>query len=147
MKFDCSVEINEKLEKVIHLFDNVDHLEYWQEGFISHTPLANKTAAYHSRAKLVYKMAGKSMNLLETIYIKNLPEELYALYEHVHMDNTMRTSFTASSTTTTVYRVEIEYLKFYSLIPKLMAKFFPSMFQKQTQKWLDNFKQFVEEHR
>lgn len=30
------------------------------------------------------------------------------------------------------------------IMPKLMAKLFPGMFKKQSQKWMDQFKEFVE---
>jgi uncharacterized membrane protein len=144
MKFKCTVSINASIEQVVLLFDNVDNLHHWQEGFISHKYLAHKSPNNHSKARLVYKMGGKPMELIETIHTKNLPEELFASYEHIHMDNTMLSSFVSIDDKLTRFNVIIEYTVFHSFLPKMMAKFFPGMFRKQTQKWLDNFKIFVE---
>lgn len=56
----------------------------------------------------------------------------------------MKNRYTSLGTNQTKYDVEIEYTRFNGLLPKMMAIFKAGVFKKQTQKWLDQFKVFVE---
>ena len=44
----------------------------------------------------------------------------------------------------TLYKTEVEYTRINWIMPKLMAILFPSMYRKQAQKWMDNFKALAE---
>ncbi len=85
------------------------------------------------------------MELVETILSKDLPHEITGAYEHPHMVNTMRNRFTALDEYRTRYDADIHYTRFNGIMPRLMARFFPGMFRKQTQQWLDRFKELAEE--
>ncbi len=56
----------------------------------------------------------------------------------------MRNSFTMVNDRITRWDAEINYIEMNGFVVKLMARFFPGMFQKQAQKWLDNFKEYAE---
>ena len=56
----------------------------------------------------------------------------------------MSCKFKKISSGVTRLEQEIHYTKFNGVLIKLMAKLFPGMFKKQVQKWLDQFKVFVE---
>ena len=84
------------------------------------------------------------MELIETIITNNLPYEKKALYEHTNMTNTQTTKFESISEGRTLFISEVEYTKFNGFIPNLMAKFFPGVFKKQSQKWMNQFKVFAE---
>ncbi|WP_452223149.1 hypothetical protein [Lacinutrix chionoecetis] len=73
-----------------------------------------------------------------------MPVEKTALYEHSHMTNTQTTRFKQIDENTTQYTSEVEYIKFNGFVIKLMAKFFPSKFKEQSQKWMNQFKAFAE---
>jgi len=60
------------------------------------------------------------------------------------MDNTMKCTFTAIDDHTTQYDSEFEYTRVNWIMPKLMITFFPGMFKKMGEKWMVNFKNFVE---
>ena len=144
MKFTCSVNIEKPVARVVKLFDNPDNLRHWQDGFISATLISGKQGTKGAKSKLKIQAGKNIIELTETILVKNLPQELTALYEHTQMDNTVTHRFTPLSPNSTRWTSEIEYTRFREWIPRLMANLFPGMFRKQTQKWLNNFKRFAE---
>jgi hypothetical protein len=56
----------------------------------------------------------------------------------------MKSIFTSLGANETRYDAEIHYTKFKGFVVKVMVFLFPSFFKKQVQKWLNNFKIFVE---
>lgn len=144
MKFTCSVEINAPVKKVVELFDDPGKLKEWQEGFVSMAHISGKPGKAGAVSKITYKTGKSVMELTETLKVKNLPVEMIALYEHLHMTNTMTNRFTAIDGNRTKWQAEIHYIKLDGFVPRLMARLTPGVFKKQTQKWLDNFKAFVE---
>ena len=144
MKFSCQVEIKSPIEQVLKLYNDVDNLKEWQDGFVSHQHLNGKPGQNGAQSHLTYQSGKRKIELTETIIENKLPEKLLATYEHEHMDNTMLTEFTELDNHNTLYKVEVNYYRFHSIIPKLMAWLFPSMFKNQVQKWLKQFKAFVE---
>jgi len=144
MKFTCTIEIEQTLEKVAQLFADPKYLGNYQPGFISKEIIKGSSGQNGAISKMYYKQGKGKMELTETIVDNNLPHSFFATYHHKHMDNTMKCSFTALSTTRTRYTSEIEYTAFRGVLPKLMAFLVPGLFKKQVQKWLNNFKLFAE---
>lgn len=140
MKFTCSIDINSNLAKVKEFFLNPDNLKHFQDGFIKKELISGAPGEKGAKSKMIYE----KLELTETIITNNLPEEFLALYEHKHMTNTMKVRFIELGDNQTRYISEIEYTKFNGFIVKLIAKFFPAMFKKQVQKWLVQFKNYVE---
>lgn len=143
MKFTCSVSIEAPLERVVSLFSDRSNNKYWQEGLEVQELLSGEEGETGAITHIVLKNGKQEIVLKETILESNLPEAFIGLYEHKHMTNTMSSTFNSAGTHTE-YSCLIEYTKFVGILPKLMASLFPSMFKKQTQKWLKNFKEFVE---
>jgi len=145
MKFQCHVDIDAPRAQVVKLFDSIDNLKEWQDGFESFETIAGQQGEVGAKAKITYIMRGKPMELIETITVKDLPREFSGTYEHVHMDNSMRNVFEElGDGTRTRYTAHVEYTALKSFMVRVMAKLFPGMFKKQVQKWLDQFKAFVE---
>jgi len=144
MKFKGVIEINQPLDKVVELFSDPKHLGEYQDGFLRKEKINGAEGEDGAVSKMYYKQGKREMELTETIISNNLPDSFYASYHHKHMDNTLKSSFIALSNTKTRYETEGEYTAFRGFIPKMMALLFPKMFEKQAQKWLDNFKVFAE---
>lgn len=144
MKFNCHVEINQPIEKVITLFDNPDNMKYWQDGFVSFKHLSGREGEVGAKSKIHYNTGKREFDLIETITTKNLPHELSGTYEHIHMTNTMVNRFKSISADQTRWDAEIEYTSITHFMAKIMAFLMPGMFKKQTQKWMDQFKDFAE---
>ena len=144
MKYTVSILINAPLEKVVALWENPAHFHQWQDGFESITHLEGVPNTKGAKSKIVLSDKIR-IELIETIITYNLPTEKSALYEHIHMTNTQTTRFEANGNTQTRYISEVEYLKFNGFMVKLMAKFFPGKFKGQSEKWMQQFKAFVED--
>ena len=97
-----------------------------------------------AKSKILLQQGSRQIELTETILVSNLPEEKSGLHEHIHMTNTQTSRFKSIDQHTTRYISEVEYTKFNGMMPTLMAKLFPGMFKKQSQKWMDQFKAIAE---
>lgn len=144
MKFTCSVTINKPRETVVAFFENPDFLVEYQDGFIKKILISGEAGKENSVSKMYYKMGKGEMELTETVLKNDLPNVFLAQYHHKHTDNTMQSSFIVLDENTTQYDAEIHYTAFRGFVVKVMAFLFPSFFKKQVQKWLTNFKVFVE---
>lgn len=144
MNFTCTVTVNAPLEEVTRLFNDERHLREWQDGYVGTQLLRGQVGKVGAQSKISFKQGKRSMELLETLQVVNLPHEKTALYEHAHMTNSMQNLFTLEPDGSTRYTANIQYTEFHGLIPKMMVKFFPGIFKKQVQKWLTQFKVFVE---
>lgn len=144
MKYRCVVYINLPLKRVVELWDNENNFKEWQDGFQRIERISGEINKEGSKAQILFHQGKQKIELIETILANNLPKERTALYEHIHMDNTQTTKFVSINENQTQYISEVEYVKFKSFLPKLMAKLFPRMFKKQSQKWMNQFKEFAE---
>lgn len=144
MKFTCSVVINKPKEMVANYFANPDFLGEYQDGFIRKENISGKLGEVGSVSKMYYKMGKGEMELTETILENNLPDFFLAEYFHKHTENTMKSTFISVDENSTKYEAEINYTAFKGFMINIMKSLFPSMFKKQVQKWLDNFKIFLE---
>ncbi len=145
MKFTCTIEINKPKAFVANLFGNPDHLKEYQETFISKELVKGNKGENGAVSRMLYRMGNGEMELTETIIESKLPDSFYANYYHKHMDNTMLCTFEALGENSTRYNSEIDYIAFRGFVPKAMALLFPSVFKKQVNKWLVNFKNFAEQ--
>ncbi|WP_350288683.1 SRPBCC family protein [uncultured Croceitalea sp.] len=144
MKYTCTIVINLPIENVVALWTNEAYFKEWQDGFQHITLQEGEPNSVGAKSKILLQEGKRKIELLETILVNNLPEEKKALYEHIHMTNTQTTRFQKISENQTRYISEVAYTKFNGFMPKLMAKLFPGMFKKQSQKWMNQFKIFAE---
>ena len=119
---------------MVRLFDNPKNLKEWQDGFISTTPITSKQGTKGSKSNIKIKSGNSIVEMTETILIKNLPDEMSALYQHKQMENIVTHRFKPLGPSTTQWTVEIHYTRFNDWIPRIMSTIFPGMFKKQTQK-------------
>lgn len=143
MKFYSSVEINKPREMVVRYFADPQYLGEYQDGFINKELVSGKAGQNDAISKMFYKQGKREMELTETILNNALPEYFEADYHHSHMDNNMKCTFTRVDSKTTLYEAEYEYYRV-AFMPKIMMTLFPGMFRKMGQKWMDQFKTFVE---
>lgn len=141
-KYNNEVEINVPIAKVIELFNDSDNLIKWQPGFISMTHLSGDLGEVGSTYRLLYKMGKRNVEMIETIIVKNLPE-LYAFtYVAKGVWNEVHNHFEIIDENTTRYWTENEF-KMKGMM-RIIAALMPGVFKKQSQKYLDLFKEFVE---
>ena len=144
MKFRCSVDIDLPRPKVIEIFDNPDNMKHWQDGFISFEHYKGEPGKSGAESRIKYNINGREMELIETVLVRNLPDEMSGTYESKHTFNHMRNYFKEIDLRKTRWEAEIEYTELRGLMMKIMSRIAPGMFKKQTQKWMDQFKAFAE---
>ena len=136
--------INQPRELVAKLFTDPNGLKEYQDGFERKELISGQEGQTGAVSKMYYKYGKRDMVLTETITSNNLPDSFEAFYHHKHMDNTMKCTFTAIAENQTRYEYEFEYTRIAWVMPKLMAILFPGMYRKQGEKWMKQFKKFVE---
>ena len=144
MKFTCIVDIDLPRDQVIEIFDNPDNMKHWQDGFISFNHLSGTPGTVGAKSVVKYENRGKPFELIETLLVRDLPHELSGTYEHESMTNNMQNLFTEIENGGTRWTANIEYTKLKGVMLRLMAFLMPSMFKKQVQQWMNQFKAFAE---
>ena len=144
MKIQGSIEINAPRNKVIEYFSNPEYLKEYQDGFVSKELISGNFGQNGAVSKMLYQTGKRKMTLVETIINNDFPESFDAHYHHKFMDNTMKCYFQELDSSTTKYSYEVEYTRINWFLPKLMALLFPSIYRKQIEKWVRQFKHFVE---
>ncbi len=144
MKFSGSIDIDKPQHIVAAFFADPQYLGEYQEGFLRKELVSGTAGQNGAVSKMYYQMGKGEMELTETITSNQLPEVFEGHYHHKHMDNTMKCRFIALSENKTRYTSEIEYTRINWVMPRLMAILFPGMYRKPAQRWMNNFKEFVE---
>lgn len=143
MNYSNEVIINVPLGKVIELFDNEENMFKWQPELISFEHLTGEKGAVGSTSRLMYKMGKREIEMIETITVKNLPEEFTGTYVAKGVWNEVRNSFEAVDESKTRW-TSVNHFRFSGMM-KLVSWLMPGSFKKQSQKYLDQFKTFAEE--
>lgn len=144
MKYKGSLIINQPREKVVTLFLDENSLHEYQDGFVKKELQKGVSGQNGAESIMYYKYGKRDMILKETIVNNKLPESFEAFYHHKHMDNTMKCRFTEITPQKTRYDYEYEYVRMNWVLPRLIAILFPGVYRKQGEKWMNQFKEFVE---
>ena len=144
MKFSCQVDVDLPLDKFIGKWDSNENLKYGQDQVLRYEEWSEEPGKKGAKTLYIYKQGRGEMEITETIILNDIPRSFVGLYEHKHMTNTMINKFEVLTENKTRWSATIEYTRFSGILPKLLGLLFPKMFQKQTQKWLDQFKEFAE---
>ena len=144
MKHKGSIEIAKPRSEVVKYFADPNYLGEYQDGFVKKDLISGDQGKDGAISKMYYKYGNRDMELTETIISNQLPDLFESSYHHKHMDNTMKCKFTELDDQRTKYEYEFEYTRINWVMPKLMAILFPGMYRKQGEKWMKQFKEFVE---
>ncbi len=142
MKYTSQIEINLPIDKVIELFDNPDNMSKWMDGLQSFEHLSGEPGQPGAKSKLVFQMGKRTIEMIETITVRELPREFSGIYEAKGVWNSIKNTFEAIDPTKTLYKTENEFRMqgFMKIIGFLM----PGAFKKQSMKYLIDFKNFAE---
>ena len=142
MKFTVKIKINLARNKVIELFDSTENLKKWQPGLLSFEHQSGTPGEVGAKSRLQYKMGKREIEMVETITVKNLPDEFSGFYEAKGVWNEMKNYFYKVDKNTTKWVSENEFRC--SGFIKIIAFFMPGSFKKETMKYLEYFKEFSE---
>ena len=144
LEFTASIDIDASRDVVIKYFADPKYLKDYQDGFVKKELVSGEAGKDGAISKMYYKYGKRDMELTETITANRLPETFEGHYHHIHMDNTMKCIFTPLSEDKTRYEMEIVYTRINWFMPRLIAVLFPSIYRKQGEKWMNNFKNLCE---
>lgn len=142
MKYSCEIEINKPIDEVIALFDNADNMSKWMHGLVSFEHLEGTAGQPGAKSKLKFKMGKREIDMVETITVRNLPEEFSGVYEAKGVFNVVKNRFAPLSENVTKYTTEQEFQ--FKGFMKLIGALMPGAFKKQSMKYLKDFKHFAE---
>lgn len=115
------------------------------DGLIKKELLSGNPDENASVTKRHYLYNERKTELTETFVSNNLPDSFEAFYHQKPMDNTMKCNFIEPGDNLTRYEYEFEYTRVERLMPRLMTHLFPGMFRMLGEKWMNQFKDYVEE--
>ena len=142
MKFTVKIKINLARNKVIELFDSTENLKKWQPGLLRFEHLSGTPGEVGAKSRLQYKTGKREIEMVETITVKNLPDEFSGIYEAKGVWNEVKNFFYEVDENTTKWVSENEFRC--SGFMKIIAFFMPGSFKKETMKYLEYFKEFSE---
>jgi len=142
MKYTLEVDINLPLAQVIQLFDSTENMYKWMEGLQSFEALEGIPGQVDAKSKMVFLEGKRSIEMIETITVKNLPDEFSATYEAKGVYNVVKNRFATRDNNQTQYITEQEFQ--FTGFMKYMAMVMPGAFKKQTLQHMNAFKKFAE---
>ncbi|MFT6922184.1 MAG: hypothetical protein ACJA1C_001186 [Crocinitomicaceae bacterium] len=142
MNYTSQVIIDAPIDKVIILFDNPENMSKWQEGFISMTLKSGEDRKPGAKYDMKYKMGKREIEMVETILEHDLPRIFSATYEAKNMWNQVDNSFHPTEDGKTLYTTDNTF-KMRGMM-KIIGILMPGAFKKQSQKFLNDFKTYVE---
>lgn len=142
MKYTNSVIIDKPIDQVIALFDNFENMKKWQPDLQSYEHLEGVSGQPGAKTKLTYLHGKRKTEMIETIVVRNLPEEFSGTYEMKSITNHMHNSFKEIENGKTEWVSHTEFI--FSGFMKIMAFFMGWSFKKMSQKMMYQFKDFAE---
>jgi len=142
MQYSTEVEINKPIDRVIELFDNSDNLKEWMDGLQSFEHISGTPGQPGAKSKLKFKMGKREIEMIETITVRNLPQEFSGTYEAKGVFSSTKNSFLPLPGERTKYVAENEFK--FSGFMKIIGFLMPGAFKKQSMKYCNDFKNFVE---
>ncbi|QQS35840.1 MAG: SRPBCC family protein [Ignavibacteriales bacterium] len=142
MKYSTEIEINLPVNKVIELFDNPDNMKEWQPGLESFEHLSGTPGQPGAKSKLKYKMGKREIEMIETVTVRNLPEEFSGTYKAKGVFNIVKNKFVPLNDGKTKYITEHDFQ--FTGMMKLFGLLMPGAFRKESFKLMKQFKEFAE---
>lgn len=142
MKHSIQVEIDRPIDEVVSLFDDPKNYPLWMKGLLSVELKEGKTGEVGAKNLFRFKMGNREMEMMETVVIRNLPEEYTVQYTAKGITNFVTSIFSKLDYERTLYVTENEFQ--FSGFMRIIAFLMPGSFKKQSQKYLDDFKKFAE---
>jgi Polyketide cyclase / dehydrase and lipid transport len=142
MRYSVSIDINAPLQEVVARFDDPEKMKEWMTGLVRFETIEGEPGQVGSKAKLVFKMGKRDMEMIETITVRDLPTRFAGYYEVKGVYNEVGNGFEAIDEQTTRHTSD-QFFQFKGGM-KVIGWLFSGMFKKQSMKYLEDFKAFVE---
>ena len=143
MKYTKEIKINVPIEEFVKKMDSIDNLKHWHRGLISAEHISGDYRFFGAKTKLIYRFGKQKREITETITKRNFPNEFHANYTSKISQNLQQNFY---KKTNDGYTQWTSYNQFIPLNFKmrLMLFFMPNAFKTQSQIYMQDFKNFVE---
>ena len=142
MRYTLNLQIDLPRERVIDLFDSTENLKKWQKGLVSFETFEGTPGQEGAKSRLIYKMGKRDVEMIETIKVRNFPDEFTGIFEAKNVWNEVKNQFKETADGHTNWKFETEF-KFKGFM-KVMSALMPGAFKKQSLKSMHAFKDFAE---
>ncbi len=142
MKYTNELVIDLPRDRVIELFDSSENLVKWQPGLRSFEHLSGDPGQPGAKSKLLFDQGRRTVEMIETITHRDLPDQFAATYEAPGVMNWSSNRFEEIAPDKTRWVAENEFQ--FSGFMRFLAPFMRGAFPKQTQEFMEKFKEFAE---
>lgn len=143
MRYTQEIEIDVARERFIELFDDPNNLPKWQKGLLSFEHVSGERGQPGAKSKLVFAFGKGTMEMIETITKRELPDEFNGTYEAPGVFNVVNNRFVEVGPQRTKWISDNEF-RFTTLFMKIMGFIMKSSFPKQSMAFMLDFKAFAE---
>ncbi len=140
--YTTEITIDLPRDRMIALFDNPDNMAGWMQGLQSFEHLSGDLGQPGAKSRLVFDEGGRVIEMVETITVRNLPDEFSATYEAKNVWNGAVNRFYEDGPNRTRWVAEHEFK--FSGFMRVIAFFMRGAFPKQTLTHMQHFKTFAE---
>ncbi|GAA1882468.1 hypothetical protein GCM10009715_31080 [Paeniglutamicibacter psychrophenolicus] len=142
MEFTQELTVSLPRQRFIELFDDPENLKEWQKGLISFEGVTGTPGEPGATSRLTYRQGRGTMEMIETVTRRDLPEAFDGTYDAKGVHNVCRNEFhdLDGSATRWVAHNVFEFTGFM----RVVALLFGPMFKKQSLKMMTAFKEFAE---
>ena len=142
MKYTISNIINKPLEEVIEKFKDPEGAKHWMEGLQKMELRSGTLGEVGAKSDIHFLHKGKVMIIKETILEQNFPNQIKFSYESPMGYNEVEMQFEKLSDNS-VKQINNSYFELKGMM-KIMGPLMKGFFKKQSMKYLDGFKHYVE---
>jgi len=144
MKYTSEILINEPISEVIKKYSSTANLKHWQTGLISTEHISGNPSEIGATMRLIFSFGKRKMEIIETVTKQDFPNELHLTYTTNGVRNIQENYFKGleNNTTKWISKTECQPTNFKMSV---MLFLMPSLFKKQTETYMSNFKNFVEQ--
>lgn len=142
MKYTVSNTINKPLDVVIAKFKEPEGAKHWMEGLQKIERLSGNTHEVGAKSDFHFIHRNKEMKISETILEQDLPRQIKFGFQSAMGYNEVEMIFEKLSDNT-VKQTNNSYFELKGFM-KIMSFLLKGMFKKQSMKYLNGFKEYVE---
>lgn len=143
MKYTVEVEIDKPLNKVVEVFRNTENYYDWMKGLEDIELLKGTPGNEGAETMLHFTIGKRKMKMKEIVLRSNLPDSYLVSYNVKGVYNEVDNKFESIDNNRTLYTTA-NYFRFSGLM-KLFSVFGKKSFTKQSLKYANDFKKFVEQ--
>lgn len=143
MKFTLELPLHKSHIEVWRAFDNPEYIKIWQPTLVNFETISGTQGQPGAASKLTYQEGKREFFLIEKVTYRAEPDRFDVVYENDFADNSVKSTFIATSENETLWKMEVEF-KFKTLLMKIAGPFAKKNFIKRSERDMERFKEFVE---